>query len=288
MKHTFKLMLGLFFLVFAASCVAEKSKVSKEALQSGFVTPPDSMQTSVYWYWISDNISKEGVISDLKSMKKAGINRAFIGNIGLSDIPYGKVKMLSPEWWDILHAALKTATELNIEIGIFNSPGWSQSGGPWVKADAAMRYLTSSEQRVKGPLKFSQKLEKPIDLFQDVKVIAYPAPKNDQLVLNLKNARLSSTPQVADLTKIADGDAKSGIDFPSDKEFIIDIEAKEPFTARSLSVQITEHKFGAPAILQVKEKSGSYRTISEFQINRTNPELNVGFYSLCSCCCFFP
>ena len=46
------------------------------------------------------------------------------GNIGLSDIPYGKVKMLSEEWWDIIHAALKKATEPNIEIGIFNSPRW--------------------------------------------------------------------------------------------------------------------------------------------------------------------
>ena len=88
MKNTFKLMLGLSFLVFAASCVAEKPKVSKQALQSGFVTPPDSMQTSVYWYWISDNISKEGVINDLRAMKQVGINRAFIGNIGLADIPY--------------------------------------------------------------------------------------------------------------------------------------------------------------------------------------------------------
>ena len=85
--------------------------VSHEALASGFVTPPDSIQTSVYWYWISNNISKEGVIKDLESMKKAGINRAFIGNIGQDDVPYGNVKMLSEEWWDILHAALKKATE---------------------------------------------------------------------------------------------------------------------------------------------------------------------------------
>jgi hypothetical protein len=35
------------------------------------------------------------------------------------------VKIFSDEWWDILHTALKTATELNIQIGIFNSPGWS-------------------------------------------------------------------------------------------------------------------------------------------------------------------
>ena len=104
-----------------------------EALASGFVTLPDSIQTSVYWYWISNNISKEGVIKRPRVDEKAGINRAFIGNIGQDDVPYGNVKMLSEEWWDIRHAALKKATELDIEIGIFNSPGWSQSGGPWVK-----------------------------------------------------------------------------------------------------------------------------------------------------------
>ena len=37
---------------------------------------------------------------------------------------------MSEPWWEILHTALKTATELDMEIGIFNSPGWSQSGGP--------------------------------------------------------------------------------------------------------------------------------------------------------------
>jgi hypothetical protein len=40
----------------------------------------------------SGNISKEGVVKDLEAMKKVGINRAFIGNIGLDDVPYGKVK----------------------------------------------------------------------------------------------------------------------------------------------------------------------------------------------------
>ena len=36
------------------------------------------------------------------------------------------MKIFTDEWWDILHTALKTATELDIEIGLFNSPGWSQ------------------------------------------------------------------------------------------------------------------------------------------------------------------
>lgn len=38
-----------------------------------------------------------------------------------SEFPYpqGKVKVLSEEWWNILHTAMKTATALNIEIDVF-------------------------------------------------------------------------------------------------------------------------------------------------------------------------
>ena len=277
MKKTFKLIICLTAAFFIAACVNDNAKVSHQAFETGFITPPDSMQTSVYWYWISDNISKEGVVKDLYSMKEAGINRAFIGNIGLADIPYGKVKMLSEEWWEILHEALKTATKLNIEIGIFNSPGWSQSGGPWIKAEEAMRYLISSELRIKGPQKLAQKLEKPIDIFQDVKVIAWPVPKDDQLVLNSQNGTINSLPGVADLSKIIDGNKKTGIAFPAGNEFTVNFDANEPFTANSLSVRPTEHPMLATAQLQVKEAGGEYRTLSEFQINRSNPALNVGF-----------
>jgi len=260
-----------------ASCETNKGQVTSEALESAFVSPPDSVQTSVYWYWISDNISKEGVINDLHSMKEAGINRAFIGNIGLDNLPYGKVKILSEEWWEITHAALKTATELNIEIGIFNSPGWSQSGGPWVKPEEAMRYLTASELRVKGPQKLSRKLEKPHELFQDVKVIAYSAPKDDQLLLNTQNGRIRSTPQVPGLEQIVDGNPQTGISFPAATEFVINLEANASFTARSLSIRLSEHPFSAPAVLQSKDAGGAYRTLAEFDIKRSNPALNVGF-----------
>jgi len=59
---------------------------------------PNDVTTSCYWYWISGNISREGVINDLKSMKKAGINRAFIGNqgVGKDEAPRGNVKIQSP------------------------------------------------------------------------------------------------------------------------------------------------------------------------------------------------
>ncbi|QNA43465.1 glycosyl hydrolase [Lacibacter sediminis] len=251
--------------------------LSAQTLEKGFINPPDSIQTSVYWYWISDNISKEGVIKDLHAMKAAGINRAFIGNIGLENVPYGKVKMLSDEWWEILHVALKTATALNIDIGIFNSPGWSQSGGPWIKPKEAMRYLTSSSMRVKGPVHFSKKLEKPAEHFEDVKLIAYPVSKNDNLQLNSTNCSIRSFPSTSNLVNLIDGNKKTGIVFPSGKSFTLQLDTKTPFTARSISISTTEKLMFAKAKLQEKNAKGQYQTIREFDINRSNASLNVGF-----------
>lgn len=39
-----------------------KLQVSWIKLAEGFVSAPDSIQTSVYVYWFSDNISKERVV----------------------------------------------------------------------------------------------------------------------------------------------------------------------------------------------------------------------------------
>ena len=127
--------------------------------ESHFRHIPSSQQLAVYWYWIAGNMSEEGVVKDLHAMKKAGINRVQIGMIGEGQgAKEGSVKTMSEEWWNILHQALKTAGELDIEVGMFNCPGWSQSGGPWVKAEQAMRYLHCIKDTVTGP----QQLEIPI------------------------------------------------------------------------------------------------------------------------------
>ena len=98
-----------------------------QGLEEGFRNPSSAgVQTSVYWYWISGNVSKEGVAADLESMKRIGIDRAFIGNIGLPEAegtPRGLVKLFTEEWYEIMHTALKTATDLGIDIGVFNCPG---------------------------------------------------------------------------------------------------------------------------------------------------------------------
>lgn len=256
------------------ACGPTKEPLTRQTLEAGFVTPPDSIQTSVYWYWMSNNLSKEGVVKDLQAMKKAGINRAFIGNIKDGRIPDGPVKVFSDEWWDILHTALKTAGELGIDIGIFNSPGWSQSGGPWVKPEQAMRYLASSETHVTGPQRLVAKLPQPNELFQDVKVIAYPAPKDAGVKMA---ARIVSQPQVAGIGNLTDGDATTSVVLPAAGTLTIDLTPPEPFTARALIVRPTIKPLEAACSLQVKEGDG-YRTVSDFKIDRRSSEsLTVGF-----------
>ncbi|WP_303921209.1 glycosyl hydrolase [Draconibacterium sediminis] len=258
-------------------CVSCKKQSAFSQIESGFKTIPDSIQTSVYWYWLSDNISKEGVIKDLEAMKKVGINRAFIGNIGYYNVPHGDVKFLSDEWYEVTHAALKRATELNIEIGMFNSAGWSQSGGPWVKPEISMRYFTSTKTKVKGPGKISQLLDKPEGDFQDVKVIAYPSPRYDQLILDKQNCTISSLDNISGLSKILDGDEATGFTFPEGEQFTLDFNAKKEFTARSLTIQTTQNIMFALVTIQAKSANGEYTTIREFELNRTNASTQVGF-----------
>lgn len=245
-------------------------------LQNKFLYIPDSVQTSVYWYWIDGNISKEGVVKDLEAMKKVGINRAFIGNIGLSDNPSGKVKMFTPEWWDILHTALKTATRLNIDIGIFNGPGWSQSGGPWIKPEQSMRYLTSSQTIVKGPYNFNKKLAKPQDDFQDVRVLAYPVANGYEDDISTLNPTLSSEPAIDSLGRLMDHNFSTAVPLQASKQFLLNVDTKSAYTVRSVTISTTKQSVGLEGDVLAKVNN-KYIAIKHFFIDRTNPILNVGF-----------
>ena len=252
----------------------------KNVLEFGFVNPAEQVQTSVYWYWISGNISEEGVKKDLYSMKEAGINRAFIGNIRLEGIqtPYKTVPFYSEEWWKILHAALKTATELGIEIGIFNSPGWSQSGGPWVKPEQAMRYLASVKAEVSGGKQVEVVLTKPDKDFQDVKVIAFPSIGKKTTRLSAANTKVTSAMSLQNLNHLVDGNKETVMLFTekSEKPVAIDFRTDQPFTLRSLQIFPARQPIQTNARLFVKE-NGGYRMLSEFKIDRFNANLNVGF-----------
>lgn len=234
-------------LASAGLCAGRNSSI--ESIEQGFVDIPDSTRLAVYWYWLNDNLSKEGVVQDLESMKKAGIGRAYIGFIGIEDVPRGKVKFMGDEWWNVLHTALATAGKLDIEIGIFNSPGWSQSGGPWVKPEQSMRRLKSETLDVNGGGKKTFKL-KNIEGGQDVAVIAYPTPRNS-------------------FSKTFTYNKKAG------KGAVTTLPLKRSATIRTLSVKASSG-VNSPAVLSARQ-GNEWKKVKEVNLDRYNDKLYVGF-----------
>lgn len=253
-KSLFAALLSLLFV--GASC-ADSDKLSKDFRQI-----PSDQRMAVYWYWISDNISVEGVQKDLEAMKEKGITRAFIGNIWEENIPHGEIPVLSDGWWEVMHAALKRATELDIEIGIFNCPGWSQSGGPWVKPGQAMRYLDGQQVCVEG-----NGSEQAIQLPElgkeasDVRVVAYPDLSGEYNSLTFDVER-------------PDGDYQK------------DLHLGKEMTVRSLTFT-TQGYMLANCLIQVPEGS-EYKTVKTVHLDRTNPALNVGFHPYAPICISLP
>lgn len=276
-----QLKFSFHYLLFTVIASVFIQCMAQNKMETEFKNPPSSVQTGTYWYWIEGNISREGVIKDLEAMKAAGINRAFIANIGGAGTgdpnASRKVEFMSEEWWDITHAALKKATELDIEIGIFNSPGWSQSGGPWIKPEETMRYLASSQKILKGPEKVSVQLPQPTEHFEDVKVLAFPNPTPEGTVLDMANADITITPHTENVANLVDGDNHTGMSFHGEGGASIDIKAKQPFTARSIVIRPTSVPICTDVELQAKSNDGTYKTVSHFQINRLRDWKKVGF-----------
>lgn len=245
------LIILLSILLGVLSACSNRVRVSSIAtVEEGFRKVPDSIRIGCYWYWLSDNISKEGVIKDLNAMKKAGITRAFIGNIDIGGDSYGNVKIFTDEWWDAIHTALKTATELDIEIGLFNSPGWSQSGGPWVKTEQSMRYLAATDMEVKGPKSLSYAIPGYSDTMQLVRVIAYPT-QSDVYKKKWKVEQKGYEPVVFDMH----------------------VDNTQPIRSFTFT---TKNYVWTKAELQVKQ-GDTYATIRTFEIDRTNYMQSVGF-----------
>lgn len=275
-KQLFFTLLGLLSTI----CTTRAGQTDYTSLAAGFHTPPDSVQTSVYWYWLSGQVSVEGVERDLEAMKRAGINRAFIGQIGMGEMrtPYQSLELFTDAWWRVLHAALKKATELNIEIGIFNCPGWSQAGGPWIRPEASMRYLDRVEARVTGGSRIRVELQRPDSLFQDVRTIAFPAPNSRGRTLSNGNTRITATGLLQDPARLLDDNPATDACFDGSSEAILDLVSDSSITLRSITIVPAHRPIRAECELFIREPQG-YRSLRTFDIDRSNPSIEVGFMS---------
>ena len=58
-----------------------------------------------------------------------------------------RLAYMTPEWKDAFKYATQLADQLGLEEAIAGSPGWSESGGPWVPARKGMKKYVWSETR---------------------------------------------------------------------------------------------------------------------------------------------
>ena len=218
-------------------------------LEQGFISPVDATRPRCYWYWLDGHITKDGITKDLEAMKRVGIGEAYIGMISdQSGVPANpNLKALTDPWWDTMVHAVREGSRIGVDIGVFNSPGWSQSGGPWVKPAQTMRYVALPEVRLHGPMRFDGKLPAPEGTFQDIAVMAFPAPDSDQTTAG-KQTRTSKT---------------------------IDIEFPASITARSVSIQPTR-EITVTAELSVSDDGKTYRPLKQLIVDRHRLDVMVG------------
>ena len=277
-KNSFKKLI-IFFVIalIAVHCTSphKMSPVDFQNIQTGFITPNDSNTVWCYWYWINDDISKEGITKDLEAMKEVGIGAAFIGNINPPEVD-GPVPILSKHWWDCMVHAVNEGKRIGVDIGTFNCPGWSQSGGPWVKPEMAMRHMVYSEVNVKGPGKIQVQIPQPKKQFQDVYVLAFPKVQTEKIILNNSNSQISSTPKISNIADLLDGDTTTVAYFNRDAgEYSIDIKSDKIINARSIRLFPGKERFTANCELFALE-NGKYVSVRSFRFDRSNNSVNVG------------
>jgi hypothetical protein len=223
-----------------AGALGAANAMAADPLAEGFASPPASAKPFVWWHWMNGNITQEGITHDLEWMHRIGIGgfQNFDAALGTPQVVKERLVFMTPPWRDAFRHAVQTADRLGLEMSIAGSPGWSESGGPWVTPEEAMKKLVWSETRVTAGKRFHGALPSPPsiagryqdqplgagitadagapapDFYRDVAVIAFAVPAVDAAPLQ---AVVSSSAGPIDATLLSDGHLVKGVTLPFPK-----------------------------------------------------------------------
>jgi hypothetical protein len=205
-----------------------------DSLLRGFQNPPDSAKPRVWWHWMSGNVTKDGIKADLEWMKRSGIAgfQNFDAGLNTPQIVEKRLVFMTPEWKDAFKYTTTLADQLGLEMAIAGSPGWSESGGPWVTPAQAMKKYVWSETRVEGGRPSTGALPKPPsttgayqnqvggrggfggqaasqppppEFYADAAVVAYRAPGSDR-PMSAMQPKVTASGGAFDVAALTDGD----------------------------------------------------------------------------------
>jgi len=208
---------------------------SAEDMLRAFQDPPNSARPRVWWHWMNGNIAPEGIKLDLDWMHSVGVGGVtiFEGAISTPQVVPKRLIFMTPEWKQALNYAVTTARDLDMEVAIASSPGWSETGGPWVPAAQGMKKMVWSATRVEGGQPFTGTLPHPPQVdgtfqnfqvpgrrgpdgrvvvppeyYGDVTVIAYKIPDDDKTQAEL-NPQVTVSAGSANVAALSDGDVNT-------------------------------------------------------------------------------
>src|SRR5215469_3913246 len=256
-------------LMFALTCL--RAQNSSDPLKQGFENPPNGARPRVWWHWMNGNITKQGIKLDLEWMHRVGLGgfQNFDAALNTPKFVDQRLIYMTPEWKDAFKYATTLADQLGLEEAVAGSPGWSESGGPWVKPNQAMKKVVWSELRVEGEKPFSgvlphpptttgpfqnlpvfdflaaftgQPQPTPQDFYADSAVIAYRAPDSDVPPSSL-NPKITSSGGNPDPTLLTDGDLVKPTQLPKPtvgEQAWIQYEFPSPQTIRAATLVLND------------------------------------------------
>lgn len=236
-----------------------------DPLKRGFENPPESARPRVWWHWMNGNITKQGIKLDLEWMHRVGLGgfQNFDAALDTPQVVDKRLAYMTPEWKDAFKYATTLADQLGLEEAIAGSPGWSETGGPWVPPSQGMKKYVWSATTIEGGKPFKGALAKPPSntgafqnlgvqdvlpkpdgaqavphFYADTAVIAYRRAASDVLIESLR-PKLTASAGTPDAGVLSDGDlqrtAKLPIPKPGENAWI-QYEFTEPQTMRSITI----------------------------------------------------
>ncbi|MBD8737222.1 glycosyl hydrolase [Sphingomonas sp. CFBP 13706] len=271
-----------FAAILMATTAGFAQNVVPDPLRDGFRNPPPSARPRTWWHWLNGNISEDGIDKDLTWMRDIGLGgvQAFDANLMTPQVVAKRIAYMSPEWKRAFRRAATTAERLNLELAIAASPGWSETGGPWVPPADGMKKLVWSEMDVVGGRPLSAPLAMPPSVtgpfqslpfsdqlagfdtsvatkpraryYADVAVLAYPVLARDGI------APVVMSGATGDAAALADDDATSAVQVARGTAVspsMLTLAYAEPTTIRSATLLIPGALpvFGDAAYLPVLE-----------------------------------
>lgn len=230
-------------------------------LQENFQNPPQSARTQVWWHWMNGNITKEGIQKDLAWMKRIGLGgfHHFDASLETPTIVDKRLIYMHDDWKDAFAYATQQADSLGLEMTVASAPGWSATGGPWVKPKDAMKKLVWKETLVQGGKDITLTLPAPYtttgsfqnaapagrgqantqEYYEDIAVVALKLADADKTLEQL-GAKVTSSGGSAHIAELTDGDVMNGVTLPVGNEGYswIQYQFPQPVTVRSVALAL--------------------------------------------------